>query len=388
MRLKTIDYVQFGGTDRKWSLSGLALGTVNLVVGKNATGKTRTLNLINYLGALLAGRKKPAELTTGTYRTTFEHNDSLFSYSLDVQDRKVTLEEFREGDRVLLKRGKDGAGTIYHEKEKKDFEFQTPETECAVVARVDKIQHAFLEPLVEWGAGVRHYEFGGTMGRPVIALFVKDGPPPDPTDANAVIALSVKGEKDFKGKFVDSVRQDMVQVGYDIEEVGTMQPTDITVVAPTPVPITPVVMYVKERDLPTVTQQTDMSQGMFRALSVIVHVNYAVMASRPSCIIVDDIGEGIDFDRSCKLINLIRERAKHANVQLILSTNDKFVMNEVPLQEWSLLQRKGSEVRVRNYENSKKEFDYFRYVGMSNFTFFEMDFINGRPEVEEAVAHE
>ena len=53
---------------------------------------------------------------------------------------------------------------------------------------MDKIQHAFLEPLVEWGAGVRHYEFGGTMGRPVIALLVKDGPPPDPTDANAVIA--------------------------------------------------------------------------------------------------------------------------------------------------------------------------------------------------------
>jgi energy-coupling factor transporter ATP-binding protein EcfA2 len=388
MRLKSIDYMQFNGTERQWSLSGLTLGSVNLVVGKNATGKTRTLNIINGLGSLVSGRKKPTELTTGTYRTTFEHDGRLLMYSLDIQDRKVTLEEFRDGDSVLLKRGKDGVGTIYHQKEKKDFEFQTPDTECSVVARVDRIQHPFLEPLAEWGAGVRHYEFGGTMGRPVIALLVKDGPPPDPMDANAVIALFRKGEKDFKGKFVDAVKQDMIKAGYDIEEAGTMQPTDVTVVAPTPVPISPVVLYVKERDLPTVTQQTDMSQGMFRALAVIIHVNYAVVASRPSCIIVDDIGEGIDFDRSCKLINLIRERAKHADVQLILSTNDKFVMNEVPLEEWSLLQRQGGQVRVRNYENSKKEFDYFRYVGMSNFTFFEMDFINGKPRIEEAAAHE
>lgn len=388
MRLRTVDYVQFANTDRRWSLSELTLGTINLVVGKNAAGKTRTLNVIHALGSLLSGRKKPIELTTGTYRTRFEHDGALLDYTLEIQDRKVTLERVSIGDRVLLDRGIDGAGTIYHEKEKKNLEFQTPQTECAVVSRVDKIQHPFLEPLVEWGAGVRHYEFGGTMGRPVIALLVKDGPPPDPTNANDVIALFRKGESDFKEKFVNCIRQDMVRIGYDIEEVGTMQPTDFMVVVSPSQPVTPVVMYVKERDLPTVTQQTDMSQGMFRALSVIVHVNYAVLASRPSCIIVDDIGEGIDFDRSCKLINLVRDRSSHANVQLILSTNDKFVMNEVPLEEWSLLQRKGGDVRVRNYQNSKDEFDNFRYVGMSNFTFFEMDFINGKSEAEEAITHE
>src|SRR4051794_1200702 len=89
IRLKTIDYMQFNGTEREWSLSGLTLGSVNLVVGKNATGKTRTLNIINGLGGLVTGRKKPTELTTGTYRTTFEHDGRLLRYSLDIQDRKV-----------------------------------------------------------------------------------------------------------------------------------------------------------------------------------------------------------------------------------------------------------------------------------------------------------
>jgi hypothetical protein len=67
-----------------------------------------------------------------------------------------------------------------------------------------------------------------------------------------------------------------------------------------------------------------------------------------------------------------------------MSTNDQFVMNHVPLEEWSVLQREGSHIRVRNHENSKKAFEYFRFVGLSNFSFFEMDFVNSK----ETAAHE
>ena len=60
-------------------------------------------------------------------------------------------------------------------------------------------------------------------------------------------------------------------------------------------------LFAKEQALACPTQQPEMSQGMFRALSVIILLTYTVIASRPSCIIVDDIGEGLDFERSCKL---------------------------------------------------------------------------------------
>ncbi len=387
MRLKSIDYSQFQGTEREWRLTGLTLGPVNLVVGKNATGKSRTLNLINGLANLLGGKKKPNELTTGSYHTTFEHDGRVLHYTLEIQNRAVTKEVFKDGDRVLLERGAGGAGKIFHEQEQREFDFQSPESECAVVTRVDKIQHRFLEPLAEWGAGVRHYECGGTMGRAVIALLVKDGPPPDPTDANAVIALFRKAEKDFPVEFTEAVRNDMNEIGYDIEEIGVMAPTDVQIMAPPHVPVNPVVLYVKERDLPTVTQQTDMSQGMFRALAVLIHVNYAAIANRPNCIIIDDIGEGLDFDRSLGLIEVVQRRTAESNVQLLMATNDRFVMNNVPLKAWSVLRRTGGRVRVMNYGNSKAIFDDFKFTGLSNFSFLEMDFAEG-PPAEEPVAHE
>jgi predicted ATPase len=203
---------------------------------------------------------------------------------------------------------------------------------------------------------------------------------------NAVTALFRKGKRDFPDRFATAVRDDMNAIGYDVEKVDVMPPTDVSVMVPFGTKIEPLILFAQERDLPCVTQQNEMSQGMFRALSVLILLNYAAIASRPSCIIIDDIGEGLDFERSCKLIDVIRKKAAASDVQLVVSTNDKFVMNEVPLEEWSVLRRQGNHVSVLNHDNSRAIFEEFRFTGLSNFSFFEMDFVNSPPE--EVVAHE
>jgi energy-coupling factor transporter ATP-binding protein EcfA2 len=386
MRLKTYEYSHFVGTSREWFLSGLVLGPINLVVGKNASGKTRTLNTISGLGKLVSGRQKPAELATGNYTAVFDHEGRTLRYHLAVADHKVTSEEFSVDGSFLLQRGTGGTGVIYHEKQDTNQEFQTPEGDAAVVARRDSVQHKFLEPLSAWGDGVRYYAFGDKMGHASLTFIVPDAPAPDPNDVNAVTALFRKGKRDFPDRFATAVRDDMNAIGYDVEKVDVMPPTDVSVMVPFGTKIEPLILFAQERDLPCVTQQNEMSQGMFRALSVLILLNYAAIASRPSCIIIDDIGEGLDFERSCKLIDVIRKKAAASDVQLVVSTNDKFVMNEVPLEEWSVLRRQGNHVSVLNHDNSRAIFEEFRFTGLSNFSFFEMDFVNSPPE--EVVAHE
>lgn len=388
MLLRTYAYTQFPATPREWSLSDLTLGDFNLIVGKNASGKSRTLTTIYSLGRLVSGNLRPSDLSTASFDATFECENRTLRYRLEILERKVILEQFWDGGRLRLDRATGGAGMIFHEKVGGDQDFQTPEHDAAVVARRDTIQHSFLEPLAEWGEGVRHYAFASKMGQEHVAIVVENGPAPDPRDANAVIGLFRKGVKDFPNGFALAVRDDMNAIGYEITEVGMMVPTDVSIMLPVGSRVEPLILFVQERDLHCPTQQTDMSSGMFRALSVIIHLTYGRMASRPSCIIVDDIGEGLDFERSCKLIDIIRKRTTESKIQIILSTNDKFVMNEVPLDKWSVLIRKCNHVSVRNHENSKKEFEYFRFVGMSNFTFFEMDFANGIPNLETTPTHE
>jgi hypothetical protein len=59
-----------------------------------------------------------------------------------------------------------------------------------------------------------------------------------------------------------------------------------------------------------------------------------------------------------------------------MATNDRFVMNSVPIEAWSLLTRSGGDSRVFNYVNSRNLFDDFRFTGMSNFDFFATDYVN------------
>ena len=114
-----------------------------------------------------------------------------------------------------------------------------------------------------------------------------------------------------------------------------------------------------------------MSQGMFRALSLIIQINYILFSDNMNrCILIDDIGEGLDFNRAIKLIKLLIKKVNNKNIQLIMSTNDRFIMNNTPLKYWQFLIRKGRKVSIKNYENSKNIFDNLYKSGLSNFDLF------------------
>jgi hypothetical protein len=55
---------------------------------------------------------------------------------------------------------------------------------------------------------------------------------------------------------------------------------------------------------------------------------------------------------------------------------DRFVMNNVPLEYWQVIQRNNGECRVFNYKNSREKFDEFKYMGLNNFDFLATDYIN------------
>jgi hypothetical protein len=289
----------------------------------------------------------------------------------------------RDGQ-VLLERGADGAGRIFATKLNDFLEFQTPTSEAAIVARRDSIQHGFFEPLHIWGKSLCHFYFGTALGKDRIAILIEGKTPEefDVHDPNNVIAIFKKGQSDIGPSFVDRISEDMRAIGYDLETVDVGMLPSVTL---QPRVGSPVSLTVKERDLRGITDQLAMSQGMFRTLSVIIQLTYFRLTEQPSCIVIDDIGEGLDFERSSALIRLLIERANNSEVQLVLSTNDRFIMNNVPLEAWSVLQRTPEGVRVFNHENSRKQFDDFAFTGLNNFDFFATDFVSEGPvEDEEA----
>lgn len=376
MILKTLQYSEYESREQEWTLHDLILGKSNLIVGKNASGKSRIVNVIFGLASHLNQNRRP--VLSGSYDVVFDDEGRTLRYELKFDEALVVYERFSIDGETLLDRGAGGEGKIFAKEIEggSSMRFQTPPTELAAVARRDAIQHPFLEPLHSWGRSVRLYRFGSALGKEHL-LILKEDPPSAKEDADSdpdrVVSLFRRAEIEFGPKFEEAVRRDMEAVGYEVERIGIGPLVSVRLSDP---PGRVVGLYVKEKSLRGLTDQHSMSQGMFRALSLFVHINYSQLRQTATCVMIDDIGEGLDFDRSCRVIDAIREKVKHQPIQLILTTNDRFVMNQVPLEEWSVLQRAGNHVYVRNYANSKDTFEDFRFTGLSNFSFLEMDVLN------------
>jgi hypothetical protein len=376
MILRKFNYFEFSDKPNAWSLSGLILEKINLLVGKNATGKTNTLTKISWLGNMLAGIQ-PQLLNSGNYDVEFVDDVNTYRYKLNLSFQKVQFEELSINDEQKFTRGSDGIGKIFSAQFKTDMDFHLSPNQLVVTSKRDAIQHPFLEELSKWAEGQRLYEFSSKLGQDTIFIANDmNNIIVDPRDMNSVIGLFVKGEQEFAQNFRKNIINSMKEIGYELSNIGVT--SNLSPLPPISIPgaTNGLVLYIGEKNSQTAIRQNEMSQGMFRALSLIIQITYNTLKKLSTTVLIDDIGEGLDFERSTNIIKIISRIAEEGKGQVIMSTNDRFVMNNIPLKYWQVIQRNGGECQVFNYQNSKEKFDEFEYMGLNNFDFLATDYLN------------
>lgn len=374
MQLKQFEYKQYAGDKREWTLERASFGQINLLVGKNASGKTRTLNVMVGLTRLLTG-KQPA-LCTGDFKATLvTPSGQSFVYEVSMKNNLVNREYLSSDNIQYLTREGSGPGKIKTEPTGEMVDFQIKPNLLAIFSKRDLLQHPFLEEIAEWAEGTEHYEFATlfgphSIGSPGMLVSLNQIHDPDKVLSRDFenremlpLLLSAAISK-FGNVFKKSILDDMNKVGYDLDDIGIGVLSEIHVMPP------PSGIWVKERDIRCNTEQNQMSLGMFRALSAVIRMNLPQFTNTPSAVFLDDVGEGLDFERSVGLINLLIKKAEMGGFQLFMTSNDRFVMNEVPLKYWSVIVRTGSLLKVKNYENSRDEFNKFEELGLNNFDYF------------------
>jgi len=367
MILKQLEYSEFIGDDKYWAIRSFELGRINLFTAKNATGKTRTITAINLLSIMIKDNLFNAH---ANYNVEFSDNSEKYNYILSNNSKKVVFEQLFNSTRTLLQRDETGKGEMFTDKINKNIEFQIPEAKLAI-SRRDSIQYPYLEKIHLWAENLRYYSFGTSMKQEQGKTVEKKNTIFDGNSDNSVEVFFV-GELEFEDDFKKNVLASMNSIGYNLNNVDVQKISEHS---------EEYILIALENDRKAILTQDAMSQGMFRALSIIIYLTYYAMMGMPTTILIDDIGEGLDYDRSTKLIKLLIELAeKNDNIQLIMSTNDRYVMNNVPLKYWQVIERKGGDCKVYNYYNSKEKFEDFKYVGLNNFDFLATDFINSKWE--------
>jgi energy-coupling factor transporter ATP-binding protein EcfA2 len=387
MILRNFKYSEYDGTPEEWSINGLDLEKVNLLVGKNATGKSRTLDRIRILANMLTGKQlHPLDLVDATwFNAEFSDASNSYHYFLKTENREIIFEQLaisgKGESEVVLERKRNGEGEILYSGKKENIKFRLPDNQPAAFLKRDTIQHPFLEKLFEWADGVIYYSFGieniqayflSPFNFDKIDLLINEG---KSKELNNSIAIFYAGEKEFGECFKKDILYNMNKIDYCLTNIYLGQNPHSAIEQRADNSI--IMLAVTEEDRNAILFQSQMSQGMFRALFILIKVEFFILKKMPVTILIDDIGEGLDFDRSTKLIKLLIELAeKNDNIQLIMSTNDRYVMNNVPFKYWQVIERKGGECKVYNYQNSKEKFDEFKYMGLNNFDFLATDYIN------------
>jgi AAA15 family ATPase/GTPase len=398
MKLDIFDYVYNKGLPGEWRVEECRLSQTNLIVGKNASGKSKIVRTIYTLSELLSNsRSRLPQAKSSEWHLLFDIDrpEEKTEYILKIEKGLVIKEKLIIGSKSnepLLDRDESGKGTIFAKELDQDIRFQTDPTELAVVKRRDSIQHPFLEDLYQWSSSLRFYEFGTELGKNFMWV------PPFPRDrelskndikvkdASSVVGIFVLAKQKIGERFMEAIISDMTKIGYQLSEVGIKVPSFINsdISAADSSEELPQSLYIKEADLTSVTEQLEMSQGMFRALSLFIQINYSLLASKPSCIVIDDIGEGLDYQRSSSIIKLLIDKAKTGLIQLIMTTNDEFIMNGVPLEYWSLIERTPGSAKLHNIYNSREKIEEFEFIGLNNFDLFTSEFLLQKEGDEEA----
>lgn len=383
MIIESLKYIRFEGKPKEWSIEDshsqpVQFGNFNLIVGKNASGKSRTLGVIREIAELVSLQKSILDVPYPdcTFELAFDDDGILesgikYKYILKIADGKIVDEKIYVDEHCKLDRINN---KIYSETSN-DYEPIHIDSLNLAVSEHTNIAYTFLDNFFVWGNSLYKTNFTNQAEKKKLEKsidFLENNITETFQNPKNILNIVFLAKKLYGKNFDDRVIEDMKNLEYPIDYIKIFESEK------------GVGICVKEEDFDSDTTQLDMAQGMYRALSFIILLNYAILNEASLCMLIDDLGEGLDFDRSRALIDIISKKTKNTKVQLFLTTNDRYIMNDTAIQYWSVIERKAHKAIFYNYYNSKQNFDDFKFTGLNNFDFLTTQFYkNGFGNADE-----
>ncbi len=334
----------FGYKEYGWELKEMSpLRPLNLLVGRNATGKTRSIQAIENVTSFINMYHDSSSFEAVLKFRSKEDNSWTMEYSFKVGISEIEKESLVVNGEQLIKRTKSSA-------KYRDEKLSPPEDKLIIQIRRDKNLYPEIEKLIQWCDGVTMVTCSDINRLSERGL--------NPYSFCDLVDLLSETEKKH-------VLAQAKKLGYNISEIKTID-----------VAKNYRFVQIKERFVPSTMTDMNLSNGMYRTLYLLCYLSVIKQEKNLSLLLIDDLGEGLDYRRSVDLGKMVFEDCGEYGLQLIASSNDAFLMDVVDISNWQVLFRKNSKVTAINSDNNPDLFKKFRMTGLSNFDFFSSDFID------------
>lgn len=328
-----------------WNVDNIQFNPMlTLLVGASGVGKTRILNFINGFCLIAKG----FSYNGIKWKIEFEQDGRDYIWEGEFELRNeftMTVPELKENRFVLVREQITENGQIIVSRSGGSFTFHGKE-----LVKLDNTKSAVEllkeEPIIK----PIYMGFSRCFYWIITDNSLKVSPFIDKTQQRFVTSSQIKAlghlsplERLFllrenKLKEFDLICQKFKDIFPNVEDVDyTLARTFNDLIVP--------ILRIKEKNVSVWINQSDISAGMMRTLSQIITL---VLANDGDVIMIDEFENGLGVNCINELADLIME--PEADIQVVMTSHHPYIINAIPVKDWKILTRNGSDVHVHTAE--------------------------------------
>lgn len=360
LKLNSYKVEELEGIEIHWKTDLITFDNFNLIIGKNASGKSQLFQRFNFLKLVHSkDGQTPNIRTTVDFSLTFKdsENSSIINYKLKVMPNQE-VEETIKNETLNITLFSSSDKKFYDESKKTHVSHLFPKKH-SVTKFVSDLEGNFptLKKLGDFFDGVkllRTDRYNPTQLSPVLGQMVPD----ENLNNLGAVVLTWKQQNHVLYNELLSTYKTFFDGINDL--IPVQQPN-------LPFPF----LGFSEKLVKWTVSQTDCSMGMLRVLGIIaLSISIDPKTGKiPSLIIIDEIDNGLDYENVGAIIEYLIERSSGS--QVIFSSHSPVVCNFVPPKNWRVFSRKGSHVQVKVPTETKETLDLIKSSKMSNWEIYQ-----------------
>lgn len=369
MKILAYEYRAVG--EARWSFSRVEFGKINLLVGDTSTGKTRLLNTLFSLGQFAVTK----DYRRGSWDVTFEQHGETYRWLLETEAEElgnVVIKDYIwrvAGDEEIPIVERDKTSFVFDGREMPKLSGK--ETSVSLLENEESIQ-----PI--------HEGFSAILRR----NFSYDALSKAASFQSIPMRLldEVEKEKDIRKIFVTGMtlsanlfllskyfpsRYSAICDYYKavfpfISEMSILDLSDVqrSVAVPGRVPV----FCIKERNVDEWVTTEGLSSGMQKVLLILTDIQ---LLPEGGIYLIDEYENSLGINAIEFLPTFLLELEK--DVQFFITSHHPYIINQIPVTNWYIFHRKGSEVTIQFGDELAERFGKSRqkaFVQLINDPFF------------------
>lgn len=366
--LNEIAFKEFIDNQLNWDIGPVSFGNLNLILGDNAQGKTRLINILKYIKGVLTGN------TQIRFSSQYRYELKLIFSISDAEHENTPPVKNVKYNSSLSVNNASGMPS-YEETIIIDNKIFFSRKDNTLIRESDEITipNPFIPNHIPVLLSLPQKDFP-TLGlirsffERMLILEANRVAAPNLDVSNASLDINSNGsnlarvifnwqthipqafqeiEKEFLGCFP------LIEEQSFNANVELLPGTNISI---------PILKF-KEKGINKTIPQVEWSDGMFRALCLLAlplnrYVKPDGSFMRPSMIIVDEVENGLDYNTASKVLTLFNDYSNLMQIALI--THSPTICNMVETKNWRIAKRKASHVEFFVPDTKEQDIDSIR----------------------------